>query len=212
MAFLSPQVQRQRAVTKAISELRGAVIFLGEPPKEAFIDFTGAPRQPYDAQEAAAKHWQHAALERLKRMQQLIATLAVHDGLPDLGVGAAKQQQSATAASGPSLASSSFWSDIRIAAGSRSGESSGAASRAGRAASKGADPRPQNGHAGMGECTLIEELDSGRGSQGQEAEKLRRGGVIIEELSNEEKAADIEGKIQSPIRFTDLLPFSQDIR
>ena len=206
MDLLSPQVQRQPAVQSAISELRGAVAFLGEPPKEAFTDFTGAPQQPDDAQGATAKHWQHAALDRLKRMQELIAILAAHNGLPELGAESAKQQQSATATSRPSLASSSFWSDIRIAGGSRSAESSSAANRAGHAVSKGADPRPQNGHADMGVCTLIEELDSGKGSQGQETEELRRGEVIIEEHPNEEDAADIGSKHQSPILFWDLLP------
>ena len=194
MDLLSPPVQRQHAVQTAISDLQGAVTFLGAPPKEAFTDFTGAPQQPDDAQGAAAKHWQHAALDRLKRMQQLISNLAAHGGLPDVGAEAAKQQHAAAATSGPSLATSSFWSDIRIAAGSRSGEASVAASKAGRAASKGADPRPQNGHAGTGGRMLIEELNSGKGSQGQETEKLRRGGVIIEELTNEENALDSESE------------------
>ncbi len=205
---MSPPAQRQHAVQTAVSELQAAVAFLGGPPKESFTDFTGAPQQPDEAQGAAAKHWQHAALDRFKRVQQLISTLAAHDGLPNLGAVAAKEQHAAAAASGPSLATSSFWSDIRIAAGSRSGESSSTASKAGRAASKGADLQPRNGHAGMGERMLIEELNGGKGSQGQETEKLRRGGVIIEELTNEETVDDSESKQRPPILLRGSLPFS----
>ena len=144
-------------------------------------------------------------------MQQLISTLAAHDGLPDLGADSAKQRQSATAVSGPCLASSSFWSDIRIAAGSRSGESLSAANKADHAASKDAGARLQNGHAGVGECMLIEELDSGKDSQGQETEKLRRGGVIIEELDNEVNPDDPESEQQSSILLRALLPSSAGI-
>ena len=211
MDLLSPPVQRQRAVQTAISELQGAVAFLGAPPKEAYTDFAGAPQQPDEAQGAAAKHWQHAALDRLKRMQQLISTLAAHDGLPDLGAEAAKQQHAAAATGGPSLATSSFWSDIRIAAGSRSGEASTATNKASCAVSKGGDPRPTNRHAGTGESMLIEELNSGKGSQGAETEKLRRGGVIIEELTNEESLDGSESEQHVPILPRGSLPCSTAI-
>ena len=195
----------------AISELQGAVTFLEGPPKEAFTDLTGAPQQPDEAQGAAAKCWQHTALDRLKRMQQLISILAAHDGLPNLGAEAAEQQHAAAATSGPSLATSSFWSDIRIAAGSRSGEASTATNKAACAVSKGNDPRLQNGHAGTGKSMLIEELNSGKGSQGAETEKLRRGGVIIEELTNEESLDDSESEQHLPILSRGSLPFSTAI-
>ena len=208
---MSSPMQGQHAVQTAISELQEAIAFLGDPPKESFTGFTGAPQQPDDAQGAAAKHWQHAALDRLKRMQQLISTLAAHGGLPDVGAEAPKQQHAAAATSGPSLATSSFWSDIRIAAGSRSGEASTATNKAGRAVSKGGDPRPQNGHAGTGESMLIEELNSGKGSQGAETEKLRRGGVIIEELTIEESLDDSESEQHLPILPRGSLPFSTAI-
>ena len=44
---------------------------------------------------------------------------------------------------------------------------------------------------------LIEELNGGKGSQGAETEKLRRGGVIIEELTNEETLDDSESEQHS---------------
>ena len=47
-----------------------------------------------------------------------------------LSAEAAEQQHAAAATGGPSLATSSFWSDIRIAAGSRSGEASTATNMA----------------------------------------------------------------------------------
>ena len=212
MDLPSLQGQRQHAVQTAISELREAIKFLGEPPKEAFTDLTGAPQQPDDAQGATAKHWQQTALNRLKRMQHFISTLAAHDSLPDLGADAAKQEQTATATVGPCLAPSSFWSDIRIAAGSGSRETPSAANKAGRAANKGAALQgPQNGHAGPGECVLIEELDSGAGSQVQETEKLQRGGVIIEELTNEENIGGLESEQQPHILVRGLLPCSAGI-
>ena len=208
---MTPPVQRERAVQTAISELQAAIAFLEAPPKEAFTDFTGAPQQPDDAPGAAAKHWQHAALDRLKRMQQLISTLAAHDGLPDVSAEAAEQQHAAAATGGPSLATSSFWSDIRIAPGSRAGEASTATNKADHAVSKGGDPRPQNGHAGTGKSMLIEELNGGKGSQGAETEKLRRGGVIIEELTNEETLDVSESEQHLLILPWGSLPFSTSI-
>ena len=187
------QLHNQKGWQAAKDELLAALKYLNSLPKEAFADFEGAPHDPDHAQASAAQQWQRKACEQLKHVQELISIIALHGALQSLGSQAARQPQLAQPIDHAS--STSFWSDIRLVAGSRTepGLNPGGGKAKASAVASSRLPSPQqlhngaeNGHAAVGRRLLIEEINRSESSQRQRADTISRGGIIIEELSSEE--------------------------
>ncbi|BDA44453.1 Uncharacterized protein At2g39910 at C-terminar half [Coccomyxa sp. Obi] len=181
---------------------------LNRPPREIFAGVGGAPEAVAEEMQGAADRWRQDSAALLAVTTELLETLASLGSLqlPQKSTRGAAAEADAEAAE-QAASAGSFWSDVRVTAGSSQvldapvarASSDRSREAAGEQGSKvTGDATNRNRAEGTGAKTkpLIQELDGDPPTSGgpngrsqspsqQEADRVSKGGVIIEEISDD---------------------------
>ena len=196
---------------------------LQRPPKEVFAGIGGAPAAAAEGMQGAADRWRQNSTDLLAVAVKLLQELATLGSLqlPQRSTMGAAMQADAEAAE-QAASAGSFWIDVSLATGSSlvkdapaaRASCGGSCDAIGKKESKSAGyatSKKQAVGTGLKKKALIEDLNEDSASLGgatgrsdsssrEEAKRISRGGVIIEEISDDANgnAAD-DSEVEVPV-------------
>lgn len=197
-----------------------AVEALLRPPRDVFAGISGAPASASEDMQGAAQRWWHDSAVLLMSAGQLLGVLASFGSLQLPSSRQRRQPAEADVEASEHLAvGGSFWSDVKLAAGSgaigssqQTADARATGIKANDNLSIAAKTKEASGEEESDreptQRPLIEELGTGTARTAKTADPQRnreqasvigRGGVIIEEISADEIGADDVGEEDLPV-------------